>query len=923
MARPFYQPSERSYIPQGEAPEKAPDTKGKLKPGPGSESFKLAGFWKDQAKDVEQFNERFYQRGNVVLKRYRDERMRTEGAGIRKMNLLWANIKIMKPAIYSRCPDPVVDRKFLDKDPIGRLSSVILERVIRSQMEHGFHSAMNKAVYDRLLPGRGQIWVRYEPVLEEEESVSIPTSSQNTLEDSLVKIAKDARDREILDETESERELESTGTTLATEKIICDYVDWRDFYIFPPKARTWEEVQAVGKRVYMSKQEAKERFGDEIGDQMHPDTQPNTSGSNRQPASDTTLFRDINDRSIVVFEIWNKSDKRVYWVSTGYEYLCDVRPDPYGLKKFFPCPEPLSATLTNDTLTPVPDYYEYQDQAIQIDELTQRIAMLTKACKVAGAYNSAAKPLARIFEETMEAQLIPVDQWASFAEKGGLKGAMDFVPLDQIQSCIKTLQEVRQQCQQDLDQITGISDVVRGTTDSRETLGGIRLKNNNAGTRLSESQKDVERFAAEVIELIGELSAKHFEDETLVECSGILFDEEMQPEAVLREFEPVMPGFDQLKKSQGGPAMPPPPAGQAPGQPPGTAPGGVGAGAAPNSVPPVGPNNVVPFPGSPEAMAAMSATPMPDPQQLIMEKLTKAIDLLREDVPRGYRISIETDSTVFGDRVQERQDASDFIEALGGFMQGFEQMGQAVPEALPLLARALQWATRKFRIGRDLESEVNSFTARMEKKAKLMIENPQPSPEDKKLQSDKELKQMELQGNMAIADKEAQRQEQDDMRQAQIQQVNDERDAEKARQEDERTAQLAQMDLEIKREELEFKRQENAMKLEMMRAQMQIDIQKMQLKVQGDQQTAQTNMQVKEHEHGLNMEMADKQHQHGMTESTVEHSNKMQQSEVAAKGTEQKAEIQEKAHGQKKEIMDHTTKHKKQQMAMKPKPKGK
>ena len=79
----------------------------------------------------------------------------------------------------------------------------------------------------------------------------------------------------------------------------------------------------------------------------------------------------------IVYEIWNKDDGKVYWVADGYPHLCDVQEDPLKLENFFPTPRPLYANATNDTLIPVPDYYQYQDQAAQIDELTQRIALLT------------------------------------------------------------------------------------------------------------------------------------------------------------------------------------------------------------------------------------------------------------------------------------------------------------------------------------------------------------------------------------------------------------------------------------------------------------------------------------------------------------------------------------------------------------------
>ena len=798
-----------------------PDDGGILSPGPGRESFKLAAFWKSQVEAVDQAYSKWNKRGNSVLKRFRDERNKVDEESQRRMNLLWANYKCMKPAIYSKCPIPVVDRKFLDRDPIGRLSSVILERSTRNELGNGFHKAISRAVDDRLLPGRGVVWYRYEPQFGEGDSIPAPTI--NPLEDALFNIKEEVGKEP--EENEREEKLEDTNETVISEKVITDYIDWKDFYVFPANARIWAEVQGIGKKVRISKQEAKERFGDKIGKSMKPDTNSMGSTSDRVNYSETAVFQDINERSIVVYEIWNKSDLKVYWVSPGYQYLCDVKDDPLELEGFFPVPEPLFSTMTNDTLIPVPDFMEWQDQAIQIDELTARIAMLTKACKVAGAYNAANIALGRILEESVENKLIPVDQWAAFADKGGIKGAIDFSPLDEVQKCIETLTKVRQQAMIDLDQVTGLSDIVRGTSDSRETLGGIRLKNNNAGTRLSDSQEDVARFARDGIRIIAEIVSKHFSDETLIASSGILYEAELQPDAIMRDLEaPVAPVTSSLSgPDKGGSQLPQP--GQQPGPQPGQlalpAPNPGQPGGVPSPMPGQGGNNIVPFPGGQGSlpnMVSQPLTPVPlDPEVIIYQKIKKAISLLREDINRGYRIEIETDSTIFGDRVQERQDATEFITALGGYMKSFSDIGESAPEALPLLGRGLQWLIRKYRTGRDLESEVDAFVVKMDKKAKQIAMSPPPNPEQQKAEA--EIKQIELQGQIQAKndDREQQRQQENDQRDYQLQAADDQRKSQMQAADDNRKAQMAEMEQRHETERLEmeshFRREEHTIKM--------------------------------------------------------------------------------------------------------------
>lgn len=777
-----------------------------IKPGPNTISRKLASFWKEQVNAVDEAQFKYIKRGNQVIRRYRDERTNSEGSDLRRMNLLWTNISIMMPAILSDEPVPNIDRKFNDKDPTARLSATILERSLRNEMEDNkLYSSLRRAVKDYMLPGRGQVWVRYEP--EFGKPVSIASSTLTTMEDDLNKIQHNGE--LVVDEDETEEKLEDTGSEVISESCPVDYIDWKDFYMFPSRARTWDEVQAVGKRLHISKEEAIERFGEEIGSEMRPDTAPMGAKNDRAYYADTAVFQDLNERSIVVFEIWNKTDRRAYWYSPGYDYLCDVLEDPLKLKNFFPCPPPLNATMTNDTLIPVPDFHEWQDQALQIDELTQRIAMLTKACKIAGTYDAANGGLKRLLQESTENQLIPVDQWAVHAEKGGVKGSISFLPLEEIQSCIATLQEVRQQTKQDLDEVTGLSDILRGTTDSRETLGGLRLKNNNAGTRLTERQNEVSRFALDTIRICAEIMAKHFTENTLIKTSGILYEEELSPESVKSELtDKLSPAAPQSAGGKPGASAPSPQQGMGA---PGTA----------QQQPPQG--NVVPFPPQqaqppqPQQGAPVQQEPFPDlaplvtdemVQEYIAQKVQKSIDLLRNDIERGYRIDIETDSTIFGDQMQERQDAVEFGTMVTKYIMEAGQAGQAMPEAVPLFGQMLEFMIRKFKAGRDLENAINIFVEKAGKKAKEAEANPPPDPEQQKAEAEIKKIQMTAQSQKENDDREAQRQAADDQRTADLQKQDDIRKMMMQQSEDDRAEKMAKMELAIKEREFNMKMQE-------------------------------------------------------------------------------------------------------------------
>ena len=153
-------------------------------PDGGDESRRLARFWLDQIssiKDNSQYKH-WVKRGETIIKRYRDERNRTDEEGQRRYNALWANVEILKPALYGKTPLPVAERRFKDKDPAGRGAAQMLERALRNEIEIcGYNEALTKAVSDYLLPGRGTVWVRYEPEIE--ESVSLPPETSTDMRD--------------------------------------------------------------------------------------------------------------------------------------------------------------------------------------------------------------------------------------------------------------------------------------------------------------------------------------------------------------------------------------------------------------------------------------------------------------------------------------------------------------------------------------------------------------------------------------------------------------------------------------------------------------------------------------------------------------------------------------------------------------------
>lgn len=427
-------------------------------------------------------------RTKKIIKRYRDDtrgQTLTESA---KFNILWSNVQTLRPAVYAKLPKADVGRRFGDNDPVGRVAGQLLERAIDFEIEHypDYRSTMSYCVEDRFLGGRGTAWVRYEP-----------HTAPIGIEDDGVSVTGNIEQGEGAPPQMERIEYECAPV---------DYVHWRDFG--HSTARTWEEVGQVWRWVYMTREALVERFGEEMAAKIPLDQGP-------EPLNAYNENKRLYNRAKIC-ELWDKESQKVYWFSKGMPQIIDVRDDPLGLEGFFPCPRPLYATTTSDTLVPVPDFVLYQDQAMELDILSDRIDGLVKSLRVRGVYDASQPALQRLMTEGDNNALIPVDKWMAFSEKGGLKGSIDLLPLDTLANALLNCYRAREDIKSQIYEITGIADIIRGVSAASETATAQQIKGQYAGLRLRSMQEEVAMFAAELIRLKAQVMCMHYQPETIL-----------------------------------------------------------------------------------------------------------------------------------------------------------------------------------------------------------------------------------------------------------------------------------------------------------------------------------------------------------------------------------------------------------------------
>ena len=460
----------------------------------------LAARWSTEIEAAQKELGPFHKDANRITQRYLDKRD-AYGRDESKVNLFWSTMQVLLSMLYARPPKADVSRSWQDyDDDVARVAGTMLQRMLNRSFDDNvspWDANVRQGIEDWLVVGMGQIWLRYEV---ETEDYEIPA---------------------VLDEFGQELSPAEQATRITEEEAPCDYIYWEDFYYSP--ARTWHEVRWVARRVYMTKDQLTERFGEEI--------------ANIVPLTGNSTPKDVNDQvtkydpwsKAEVFEIWCKEKRKVYWYAKGADVILDVKDDPLQLDGFFPCPRPAIANVTSSNFQPRADYIFAQDQFSELDEINTRITWLTRAAKVVGVYDKSAEGIQRVFNQGTENQLIPVDNWAMFAEKGGIKGQVDWIPIQEVVNAIDHLRVYRQDKVMQIYEVLGISDIMRGSSKASETAAAQQIKAQFGSTRIQLKQFYIAEWITGALRIKAEIICKHFQPETILRRTNI----ERTPDAPL------------------------------------------------------------------------------------------------------------------------------------------------------------------------------------------------------------------------------------------------------------------------------------------------------------------------------------------------------------------------------------------------------
>lgn len=579
--------------------------------------------WLDEIGEAEKREKKWRDKASSVVNLYEQEKAAAEGGGAYEadFNILYANTETLSPAVYNNTPRPVVKRKVDKENPLAVAAAQVLQKTLVYLVDTGdtnytpYDELMKLAVQEALVPGRGTARFSYDAYIE--------------------------------------------AGQVHKETVCGDPVPWnRVVYGY---AKQWSNVPWLAYEHFMTREECEAEFGDKgkkIKLTHQPSTDSDKDGEDAMPAdAQGAKFAHI-------WEIWDKRDRKVKFISEGFPTFIEERTDPLGLEGFFNSPRPIQYVSRIKSLVPATLYQFYEKQAVELDDVTRRIGGLTRAMKIRGMYDGTLEGLDELMESA-ENTLLPARNVAAMLQGQTLDKAIWLMPIDKMIAVLQQLYLNRQQIIGVIHQITGIADIMRGASQASETLGAQEIKQAWGTMRLKRMQKETQRFARDSFRMQAELAAKKFSIETLIQMTGLKFvraAEKQQAQVALQHTQ-GMAAQMQVQVQQG--LMAPEQAAQ---------------------------------------QVQSLKQQMQQAQQVVEQISWEEIQaFLHNDSIRNFVIDIETNSTLDIEATEDKAELAEMMNSMSQLMNGvFPMVKEGV---LPFqAAKSLMLSViQKFRMGEDVE----------------------------------------------------------------------------------------------------------------------------------------------------------------------------------------------------------------------------
>ncbi len=528
-------------------------------------------------------------------------------------NILYSNTEVLLPSLYSATPKPDIRGRFVDVD-VKPIPSVV-ERYLTLLSDPGnpgiesFDDALSETVLSALVPGLGFSRLRY------------------------------YKDRAM---------------PLAVESGHYKGLIWA-------KARKWSKCPWIAFRHELTSSELFAQF-------KIPENERNKF--KEMDDENTEERQDDKPRGTVVYEVWVKASKKIIFLCGDWDELClRVDDDVLQLAGFYPTPGPLLLTMQPGELNPVPLFQYYRNQAQELNRITVRLNKVISAIRVRGAYNGLlGKEMETLLSQNeMENALIPASEAAILAAQGGgFERHIWMLPIEKLITVATSLYQAREAIKSVIYELTGISDIIRGSSVASETATAQDLKNKWGTVRLRKMQTIVANYVRDLYRLAvdGATSVVTVEQWKAITQLPIPTKEEQTA------------AQQQIQMGQQQYALAVQQAQMAQQQPP-----------APPEIPP--------------QLQAQAQGP----------SWEEVIAKISSDANRVFLINVQNASTIDLDTSADKADVTEFMGALGQILPGLGQFTQLGDTGLEASKAILLGICKRFKFGLDMLPAIEGIQA--------------------------------------------------------------------------------------------------------------------------------------------------------------------------------------------------------------------
>lgn len=572
-----------------------------------------------------EFDTGWWRRGKAALDMYNLEKQASgeQAADSNPYNILYSNTEVLAPSLYSAIPKPDVRERFAG----GKLKPVpeVVERFLKAALdtsapgEESFHDAMEESVISSLTVSSGVVRLRHN------EGALFP---------------------------------------LTFESVFYKNFLWG-------KGRKWSKVPWVAFRHEMSPEAFQKKF--DISDEGM------SNGYSSEGAEDG------KKGDCCVYEFWHKASRTVWFLSEewGEKIVKEPHSDPMKLAGFYPTPGLLCMTKKPGTTIPTPLYEYYRNQAEELNRVTVRLNRVLSAIRVRGAYSSLiGTDMKNILSDTeMENGLVEANNPQMLAQGGGFDKHIWLLPIEKLVNVAQQLYQAREAIKQVIFELTGISDIIRGSSQASETATASDLKNKWGTIRLRRMQSAVALYIRDLLRMAVDAGVALVPP---AEWKAIT----QMPLPLAAEKEVALQQAQFLKMQAAEMAQMAPP-----GSPP----------------PPAPPEN-----------------PM-----LKMPTWEEILEKISDDAGRNLLIDIETSSTVDIDTGVDKQEVAEYMNAMGQLLNSIQPLVMmGGPSGVNAVKAILVAVTQKFKFGQSIIEPLEALQSPPPPPPEPPKGPPPPSPEE-------------------------------------------------------------------------------------------------------------------------------------------------------------------------------------------------